>query len=231
MSMLNGWSLARLLVAVMCGAVSLDAAQKPPNIVLLVSDDQGYHDMGALRPGLITPHLDRLAKEGTQLTSFYVAWPACTPSRAAFLTGRYPHSVGMPELASPAVRGAVPVLALDRGATTIPEALKPAGYHSLAVGKWHLGFGPSDGPRAHGFDVGEFRVHVEQVPEHRTEDAVADRLLDNDRPETLGQAIAHGLTHAGRGGHAGHQNRIHIRRAQETGEIGAVKGARALLDK
>ncbi|MEX2044072.1 MAG: sulfatase-like hydrolase/transferase, partial [Opitutus sp.] len=71
---------------------------------------------------------------------------------AALLTGRYPHSVGVPELASQTPRGVVPVLALTHEAITIPEALKPAGYHSIAVGKWHLGFGEANLPRTHGFD-------------------------------------------------------------------------------
>ena len=66
-----------------------DGADRP-NILLIVSDDQGYNDLGLLGNGIITPALDRLAKEGTRLTNFYVSWPACTPSRASLLTGRYP---------------------------------------------------------------------------------------------------------------------------------------------
>lgn len=65
-----------------------NAAQ--PNVLLIVSDDHGYNDLGCLNPDVKTPNLDRLAREGTRLSSFYVAWPACTPSRAALLTGRYP---------------------------------------------------------------------------------------------------------------------------------------------
>ena len=67
----------------------LQAADRP-NILLIVSDDQGYNDLGELGNGIITPALDRLAEEGTRLTNFYVSWPACTPSRASLLTGRYP---------------------------------------------------------------------------------------------------------------------------------------------
>ena len=70
-------------------------AAKPPNIVLIVSDDQGYNDLGVLHPELRTPELDRLSREGVRLTSFYVAWPACTPSRAAYLASRYPQRNGM----------------------------------------------------------------------------------------------------------------------------------------
>ena len=66
-----------------------------PNILLIVSDDQGYNDLGHLGNGIITPNLDRLAKEGTRLTNFYVTWPACTPSRSGLLTGRYPQRNGI----------------------------------------------------------------------------------------------------------------------------------------
>ncbi|MBT6848509.1 MAG: sulfatase-like hydrolase/transferase, partial [Planctomycetaceae bacterium] len=64
-------------------------------MLLIVSDDQGYNDLGLLGNGILTPHLDKLAKQGTRLTNFYVAWPACTPSRASLLTGRYPQRNGI----------------------------------------------------------------------------------------------------------------------------------------
>jgi arylsulfatase A-like enzyme len=135
------------------GALAAGAAQAPPpNIVVILADDMGWADLGQDGSQIDTPNLDRLATQGVKLTRFYASAAMCSPTRAALLTGRYPHSVGMPELASPAVRGNVPVLALDHAAMTIPEALKPAGYRNLAVGKWHLGFGPTDGPRQHGFD-------------------------------------------------------------------------------
>ena len=75
---------------------SLVAFGKPPNVVLIVSDDQGYADLGCFGSNEVkTPHLDRLAEGGVKLTSFYVAWPACTPSRGALLTGRYPQRNGI----------------------------------------------------------------------------------------------------------------------------------------
>ncbi|MFG0265005.1 MAG: sulfatase [Rhodopirellula sp. JB055] len=82
-------ALAMLLVATKASAADR------PNILLIVSDDQGYNDLGQLGNGIITPALDRLANEGTRLTNFYVAWPACTPSRASLLTGRYPQRNGI----------------------------------------------------------------------------------------------------------------------------------------
>src|SRR3954469_12503739 len=78
-----------------CGfAVTSLAA--PPNVVLIVSDDQGYPDLGCIgsKP-VITPNLDRLAAEGVRATNFYVTWCACTPSRGSILTGRYPQRNGL----------------------------------------------------------------------------------------------------------------------------------------
>lgn len=74
---------------------------RPPNILLIVSDDQGYHDLGCFGNDEIkTPHEDRLAQEGVRLTNFYVTWPACTPSRGSLLTGRYPQRNGMYDLST-----------------------------------------------------------------------------------------------------------------------------------
>jgi arylsulfatase A-like enzyme len=128
------------------------AGETRPNIIVILADDMGWADLGQDGSKIDTPNLDKLATQGVKLTRFYSSAPMCSPTRAALLTGRYPHSVGMPELASQSVRGKVPVLALSHSAITIPEALQPAGYRSVAVGKWHLGFGANDGPRHHGFD-------------------------------------------------------------------------------
>ena len=133
-------------------ATAAAAVDRPPNILIILADDMGWADLGQDGSKIDTPNLDRLAKEGVKLTRFYASAAMCSPTRAALLTGRYPHSVGMPELASQTARGKVPVLALAHAATTLPEALKPAGYRSVIVGKWHLGFGPKDGPIHHGFD-------------------------------------------------------------------------------
>ena len=146
-------ALLVLFVALGTIAAAAGAAQAPPpHIIVILADDMGWADLGQDGSAIDTPNLDRLGTQGVTLTRFYASAAMCSPTRAALLTGRYPHSVGMPELASQAVRGNVPVLALDHAAITIPEALKPAGYRSVIVGKWHLGFGPSDGPRQHGFD-------------------------------------------------------------------------------
>ena len=71
------------------------ADTRPPNVLLIVSDDQGYHDLGCYGgKDVITPRLDALAADGARLTEFYVTWPACTPSRGSLLTGRFPQRNG-----------------------------------------------------------------------------------------------------------------------------------------
>ena len=92
--------VGRLTVALVLatgGAYGLaaDPPRQRPNVLLIVSDDQGYRDLGGYGgPEIKTPHLDRLAAQGVRLTSFYVTWPACTPSRGSLLTGRYPQRNG-----------------------------------------------------------------------------------------------------------------------------------------
>src|SRR5436190_22441023 len=88
--------LPRALVFLACLANALTVFAAPPNFLLIVSDDQGYPDLGCIgtKP-ILTPHLDRLAAEGVRATNFYVTWCACTPSRGSILTGRYPQRNGL----------------------------------------------------------------------------------------------------------------------------------------
>ncbi len=148
-----GFSATAVLLAIAFAfPPSAIAADRAPNLLVILADDLGWADLGHDGSNIDTPNLDRLAKQGVKLTRFHSSAPMCSPTRAALLTGRYPHSVGVPELASPTARGNVPVLALDHAAITIPEALKPAGYYSTIVGKWHLGHARENWPRTHGFD-------------------------------------------------------------------------------
>ncbi len=139
-------SLALSLVAAVAGAPN------QPNIVVILVDDLGWFDVGHDELAIDTPHLDKLSTQGTRLTQFYASASICSPTRAALLTGRYPHSVGMPQLANTTSHNGHPPRALDHDAITIPEALKPHGYTSALIGKWHLGFTPKNWPRTHGFD-------------------------------------------------------------------------------
>ena len=125
------------------------AAQTSPNIVLFFADDLGYGDLSSYgSPTILTPNLDRLATEGTKLTSFYAAAPACTPSRAALLTGRYAIRMGLENVLMPEAE-----IGLPKGELTLAEALKAEGYATAIVGKWHLGSTPGHLPTEHGFDT------------------------------------------------------------------------------
>lgn len=129
-------------------AAPLPAA--PPNVVIIFADDQGYGDLGCFGSRTIkTPNLDRLAREGRKFTSFLVASPVCTPSRAALLTGCYPKRVGMHQhvLFPTSAKG------LNPAEHTIADQLKGRGYATACFGKWHLGHLPEVLPRAQGFDV------------------------------------------------------------------------------
>lgn len=120
-------------------------AQIKPNIIWIVVDDLGYNDLGCYGSETIpTPHIDSLATDGVRLTQFY-AYPTCTPTRAAMLTGKLPERMGF---SGPLMgRGGFP-----NGTTTLPMLLKEQGYKSAAIGKWHLGYAKNKAPNAMGFD-------------------------------------------------------------------------------
>ena len=123
------------------------ATPPPPNIILILADDMGWGDLGCYgHPDIQTPHIDRMAREGVRFTDFY-AQPMCGPSRAALMTGCYP------------VRNSLMFNHIPRAKTgihpnevTIAELLKPRGYATCIVGKWHLGDAPLFRPMRHGFD-------------------------------------------------------------------------------
>ncbi len=122
--------------------------EPPPNIILIFADDLGYADLGTYGATTInTPHLDQLATDGVRLTNFYVSSPVCSASRAALLTGSYHRRVGISGALNPhSKRG------LNSDEITIAEMLKPKGYATAAVGKWHLGHLDPFLPTNHGFD-------------------------------------------------------------------------------
>ena len=126
------------------------AMDSRPNVVIVFTDDQGYGDLACYgHPTIRTPHLDRLASQGTKLTQFYVAAPLCSPSRAALLTGCYPKRVSMhkhvifPEYD----------YGLHTDEVTLADTLRDAGYSAGCFGKWHLGHRPGLLPLDQGFDT------------------------------------------------------------------------------
>src|SRR5947209_10938180 len=121
---------------------------KKPNIVYIISDDQGWKDVGFHGSDIKTPNIDKLAAEGARLEQFY-AQPMCTPTRAALMTGRYPLRYGLQSGVIPS--GGSYGLATDE--YTLPQMLKDAGYETAMVGKWHLGHAKTEyWPRQRGFD-------------------------------------------------------------------------------
>lgn len=121
-----------------------------PNIILVLTDDVGYGDIGSYGARDIrTPNIDRLARGGVRLTDFYAS-PQCTPTRAALITGRYQQRVSLERALSTA--GPSLQTGLPANGSTLPRLLKNAGYRTGLVGKWHLGYLPEYSPNTHGFD-------------------------------------------------------------------------------
>ncbi len=131
-------------------AVPAVAQEKKPNILLIVSDDTGYGDLGAYLGGegrgMPTPNLDQFAKDGMMFTSFY-AQPSCTPGRAAIQTGRIPNRSGMTTVAFQGQGGGLPA-----AEWTLASVLKKGGYKTYFTGKWHLGEADYALPNAQGYD-------------------------------------------------------------------------------
>lgn len=145
-------SLVKYVIVLVCWALACMpaiGADTKPNIVFLLADDLGREDCGFMGGKEIkTPHLDRLAKAGVTLDAFYVQ-PVCSPTRAAFMTGRYPMRHGLQVgVVRPWAQYGLPL-----NERTLPQALREAGYATAIVGKWHLGhFAPEYLPTRRGFD-------------------------------------------------------------------------------
>jgi arylsulfatase A-like enzyme len=141
-------AVAGLLVLTV--VMPLPADDSRPNIVIIMADDMGFSDLGCYGGEIETPHLDALAENGLRFTQFYNT-ARCCPTRAALLTGLYPHQAGVGHMTRddglPAYRGA-----LNDRCLTIAEALRPAGYGTLITGKWHVGSRPGQWPLDRGFD-------------------------------------------------------------------------------
>lgn len=138
----RGWNL---VIVVLLWGVAPTGADDRPNILFIVSDDQGWNDVGYNNPDIRSPNIDRLARTGVELTCHYVQ-PQCTPTRVALMTGRYPGRFGR-HATTASNEQAFPI-----GTPTLATVLKSAGYATGMSGKWHLGSKPEWGPNHHGFD-------------------------------------------------------------------------------
>ena len=136
-----------VLLGLIAGA-NAAAPERSPNIVIIYIDDMGYADIGPFgAKGYSTPHLDRMAEEGTKFTSFYSAQAVCSASRASLMTGCYANRIGFYGALGPHNK-----MGLAERETTIAELCKQKGYATAAFGKWHLGDAMQFLPLQHGFD-------------------------------------------------------------------------------
>ena len=132
----------------------LTASQRSrPNIVVIMADDLGYSDVSAYPGGrLPTPNIDRLGRDGVIFTQGYVTAPICSPSRAGLMTGRYQQRFGFEYNNGPDTRDAAEHLGLAPSEITLAQVMRDGGYHTGAIGKWHLGWNDEHYPTRRGFD-------------------------------------------------------------------------------
>jgi len=144
---------------------STAAPTTPPNIIMLLVDDMGYADLGCMgSKDIRTPHIDRIAAEGVRMTDFYANAPVCSPTRAAFITGRWQQrcgiewAIGLTSEEEKRVNGKLVTveerftMGLEPDDNFLTPLLKKRGYGTACYGKWHLGFKPEHNPVKHGFD-------------------------------------------------------------------------------
>jgi len=172
-----------LLLGVVCVAtLNSAAAVQKPNVIVIMCDDLGYADVGfnGCRD-IPTPSIDRIAENGVRCTSGYTSYPVCGPSRAGFMTGRYGQRFGFER--NPQHRVDDPNMGLPRTERTFAEVLKPVGYTSGIVGKWHLGAHETLHPLARGFDF--FYGHLGGGHRYLPEDLTIEGHGKNEKESYL----------------------------------------------
>ena len=179
----------KAFIAVAVSVVTLTAihaqpSASKPNIVLIITDDVGYGDIGSYgAPDIKTPNIDALAKAGVKMTHFYANGSSCTPTRAGLITGRYQDRVRLDHPLGHAST-AEGKLGLPATGRSLPQLLKNAGYATGLIGKWHLGYLPQYSPIAHGFDsFFGFKAGYIDYWEHVDNGGQPD-LFENDTPIT-----------------------------------------------
>jgi arylsulfatase A-like enzyme len=183
-----------------CGtALAADAPARRPNIVVIVSDDQGYADAGFQgAKDIPTPNLDTLAQSGVRCTRGYVTAPVCSPSRAGLLTGRYQERFGHQN--NIVADAALPIAHLPSDETLLPQVLAKAGYHTAMIGKWHLGLQDGCRPYERGFQeffgiiTGGHDYFVNNPEERATDDNSYKARIERNGP--LGEKVPGYLTDA-----------------------------------
>ena len=137
------------LILIICSYVK--AAPSTPNLVIILTDDQGYADVGFNGcKDIPTPNIDSIAKNGVRFTDGYVSFPVCGPSRAGLLTGRYQDRFGF--TTNPTIDPSNPIAGIPVEEENMAEVLRKANYKSAIIGKWHMGSHPVHHPLNRGFD-------------------------------------------------------------------------------
>lgn len=188
-----------LLVALSNSGLPSTAAAEPPNVILIFIDDLGWTDIGCYGNEFVdTPHIDQLAADGMKFTDFYAAGAVCSPTRCALQSGQNQARIGItahiPGHWRPFEKVLTPLttMALPTDIVTVAEALKPSGYRTGYVGKWHLGNGPQFQPDRQGYDLsaviggphlpGRYRVQNKRIaqpkPDQYRTDYEADLCID-----------------------------------------------------
>lgn len=141
----------RLALALLALACRLPASDRP-NFLIILTDDHGYGDVSAYgKNEVLTPHIDRIGREGILFTAMRANCTVCSPSRAALLTGRHADRVGVPGVIRTQPDNSWGYF--DPGVPTLADELKKAGYHTAIIGKWHLGLESPNTPNERGFDL------------------------------------------------------------------------------
>lgn len=170
-------NLTYLLLFFSIYTLAVQASQRP-NLIIILTDDQGYADVGFNGcQDIPTPHIDRIAHEGVRFTNGYVTYPVCSPSRAGMITGRYQGRFGYRR--NPTLNPFDENAGLPLEEENFAEILKKVDYHTGYVGKWHLGTHPKFRPNVRGFD--EFYGFVAGGHRYFPEDLVYQTIEDVDR--------------------------------------------------
>jgi len=156
-----------------------------PNIVLIITDDVGYGDIGSYgAPDIKTPNIDSLAKAGTRFTQFYANGSSCTPTRAGLISGRYQQRLALERPLGHATTADANV-GLPANGQSLPQLLRSRGYATALIGKWHLGYLPQFSPKAHGFDsFFGFKAGFIDYYQH-TDGGGQPDLFEDDKPVTM----------------------------------------------
>jgi arylsulfatase A-like enzyme len=177
--------MAVIVFGLVLASLHAQPAPARPNIVLIITDDMGYGDLGSYGSADIrTPNIDSLARAGVRFTQFYANGSTCTPTRAGLITGRYQQRV---TLERPLSHETTPDGKLGLAATghSLPQLLLNHGYQTGLIGKWHLGYQPQFSPKAHGFaSFFGFKAGYIDYYQHTDAGGQPD-LFDNDTPVKL----------------------------------------------